>query len=658
MQKPVTFTLIVLATVAGRAAAEDDLYALEEQTFQEAAAVVGPSVVRIQTVGGLDQVGRLLTGTGPTTGVVVSEDGYIISSSFNFISRPASILVKLPDGRRFPAEQVATDHLKMLTLLKIDAEDLTPAPVAPKDSFRVGQWALALGRTYDAPRPSVSVGIVSALNRVWGKAVQTDAKISPVNYGGPLIDIHGRVMGILVPLSPREDEETAGVKWYDSGIGFAIPLEDIKAVLDRLKSGEDLHPGLMGIEMEGGGLVTGKPVIDRVRVESPADQAGLQPGDRITEVDGRPVDRQAEVKQVLGTRYAGEQITVTIDRDGESLRRELTLVDELVPYESAYLGILPVRERIGESSEGVAVRWVRPDSPADRAGLKARDRIVRFNGENVDDPASLLDLVGRLRPDDPASLVYRRDGEEHTAEVQLASVPERVPDELLPSVIPRAGESNDGQGDDEGAPQTGHFTVEMPNHEHSYWAYVPDDYNPNYRYGLMVWIHPGGDTMEAAMLNRWKSVCDRRGLLMIGPKAADVSGWTLNESEFVRDAVDEFMQGYSVDPARVFVHGFSDGGRFAYHLAFQHRDLFRGVAAVAAPVAERPPENDPDFRLQFHVICGGTDDVLPAVRASVEALRQLKYPVSFRAVEEHGHEYPPEEALRELARWADSLDRI
>ena len=91
---------------------------------------------------------------------------------------------------------------------------------------------MAVGRTLVGQvdqMPSVSVGIISALDRIWGKAIQTDAKVSPTNYGGPLIDLYGRVQGVLVPASPQAEGETAGFEWYDSGIGFAIPLEDINA---------------------------------------------------------------------------------------------------------------------------------------------------------------------------------------------------------------------------------------------------------------------------------------------------------------------------------------------------------------------------------------------------------------------------------------------
>ena len=91
----------------------------------------------------------------------------------------------------------------------------------------VGQWTIAVGRTFNQKEPNISVGVLSATNRIWSTAIQTDAKISPANYGGPLIDSRGRVLGVLVPLSPqKQGGEIAGAEWYDSGIGFAVPLVD------------------------------------------------------------------------------------------------------------------------------------------------------------------------------------------------------------------------------------------------------------------------------------------------------------------------------------------------------------------------------------------------------------------------------------------------
>src|SRR5580704_3638214 len=236
------------------ASSERSVDAAEEHAFRRAALSVGKSVVRIQTVGGADRVGGMLTGTAATTGVVVSDDGYIVSSAFNFVSKPSTILIHVEGEKPFAARLVATDHLRMLALLKIDASGLTPLRVDRGKKIEVGQWAIAVGRTYDSPEPSVSIGIVSALNRVWGKAIQTDAKVSPVNYGGPLIDVAGDGLGVIVPLSPSAKEETAGVEWYDSGIGFAIPMDDVLASAERLKKGKDLFPGILGVTMKEGGM--------------------------------------------------------------------------------------------------------------------------------------------------------------------------------------------------------------------------------------------------------------------------------------------------------------------------------------------------------------------------------------------------------------------
>ena len=194
---------------------------------------VADSVVRIETVGGLEKVDKVLVGTGPTTGVVVDPDGLIISSAFNFIQKPTSILVTLPGGKRLAAEIVARDYSRKVVLLKVDVEEPLKVPTAiPRDEMQVGQWTIAVGRTFGDEYPNVSVGVLSATNRIWGRAVQTDCKVSPANYGGPLIDIQGRVFGILLPLSPQGTSETAGSEWYDSGIGFCVPLVDVFVVLD------------------------------------------------------------------------------------------------------------------------------------------------------------------------------------------------------------------------------------------------------------------------------------------------------------------------------------------------------------------------------------------------------------------------------------------
>lgn len=630
-----------------------DLEAREEQAFKQVAALVAPSLVRIETVGGLERVEQILTGTGPTTGLVVSPDGYIITSSFNFISKPASILVTLGDGRRLPAAQVAIDKLKMITLLKIDAADLPVPQMAPRESFRVGQWALALGKTLDET-PSISVGIVSALNRIWGKAIQTDAKISPVNYGGALADVQGRVLGVLVPLSPQATGDVAGVEWYDGGIGFAIPLVDVYAALDRLKRGEDLFPGLMGITVKVEDIYEGQPAIDRVRYGSPAQAAGLKEKDSIVALDGHPIRRHAQMKHVLGNKYAGDKLMVTVKRGDEELSREMTLVDKLIPWESAFLGVLPMRDAAGDPpTTGVGVRYVVAGSPADDAGIARGERIMKFNGHDVASPAALLDLVSRERLGAKATLEVSSGDGRREVQATLTSLPETVPLDLRPAPMrAREGELADK------SLKTGHFSDKMPAHEHEYWAWVPEDYNPDYKYTLLVWLHPAGDTMEAAMVAAWKTICDERGIILLAPKAKQVSGWTPDEMEFIKDAIEEFNAKYSIDRARVVLHAFGSGGPVAYHTAFKYRELIHGVSVVGAPLQTPPPDNEPDYRLQLHLVSGENDPVHRGVTGTAKGLRELKFPVVHTTIPKGGHKYPPAIAVEEIAAWIDALDRI
>lgn len=645
--------LALLACLAQAPVAVAQVTSLDEQACKEAATLAEPSIVRIETVGGLDLVGNLLTGAGPTTGVVVSEDGYIITSSFNFVSRPSTVLVTLPDGRRFPANIIATDDWKMLTLLKIEESGLIPIQSADKGGFRVGQWAIALGRTYDTPFPSMSVGIISAVNRIWGKAVQTDAKVSPVNYGGPLVDIVGRAIGILVPLSPQSSGETAGVEWYDGGIGFAIPMQDIYAALPRMQAGDSLKRGLIGVGFTDMGPLAMEARIDRVRPVSPADEAGLEVDDVIVEADGRTIRRVSDLQSVLGTKYAGDELTLAVRRGEETLDVTLTLADELVPWESPWLGILPDREPAGTPAAGVDVRYIYADSPAASAGIQRGDRIVAAAGQEITTDAELLDAITHLFPYDSLELTIEREGQTQTVSAALGTIPEAIPDDLATVSIPAPPVP-----DVPPEYATGRFTTTLPGSEQEYWAYVPEQYNPDYEYALVVWLHPGGDTMEAELLRLWQTECNRRGIILVGPKAARISGWTPGEADFITGVIEQIMQTYTIDPARVVLHGQADGGAMAFQTAFRNRELVTGIATIATPLRTPPPDNDPDFRQQFYLICGSDDALLPPVSQTAAGLKTLKFPVILDEVSDHGEGYPPAETIEHLVLWIDALDRL
>ena len=205
------------------------------------------------------------------------------------MQQPASILVTFASGEQAPAELVAKDHSRMLVLLKArGVSGLTVPELVPADEIRVGEWAIAVGRTFRADRPNIAVGIVSAVDRMFGKVIQTDASVSTANYGGPLVDIRGRVLGVLVPIAPQSTSEVAGVEWYDSGIGFAVPLASIGPALERMKTGKDQYAGVMGIGLAPENPHGSPAVLATVLASSPAGKAGLKKGDPIVEIDGSP----------------------------------------------------------------------------------------------------------------------------------------------------------------------------------------------------------------------------------------------------------------------------------------------------------------------------------------------------------------------------------
>jgi serine protease Do len=318
----------------------------QQQVFHAALEAAAPGIVRIDTIGGAQPAGPsaqpggepaapgFRPADGPTTGLICSADGYILSSSFNFLRDPAVITVKLADGRRFVAKLVARDGPAGLTLLKIDATGLPVPHWAPRRELRPGQWALVTGYGHGGDTPALSVGILSAVDRLEGRAVQTDAKTSPVNYGGPLLDIEARVMGICVPKAGSATDELAGVEWYDSGIGFAIHADYIQDRLPRLKAGTNLQRGFMGVAFDSLAPVVDPSssaqapngVVLTAVPPGPAADAGLQPGDVITNVNGRPTPQRIDIRRELARLAAGDQITVTYRRGEQTATATLTLV--------------------------------------------------------------------------------------------------------------------------------------------------------------------------------------------------------------------------------------------------------------------------------------------------------------------------------------------
>ncbi|HYV38797.1 MAG TPA: PDZ domain-containing protein [Gemmataceae bacterium] len=674
-----------------------------EKAIKDAAKTVGPSVVQIQTQGGADIVvtspkGPVLRkGIGPTTGVIVDADGYIISSAFNFSNNPASIIVSIP-GQKEPvlAKKIATDTSRMLTLIKVEKTGLPVPKFVPVKELKVGQSAIALGRTLDFKAldqtrehpPSISYGIISALGRIWGKAIQTDAKISPVNYGGPLIDITGRVQGIIVPASPDGSDVTAGFEWYDSGIGFAIPMEDIMAVVPKLKKGKDLEKAALGVNMKGGNQFGVLPEIAKVAPGSAADKAGLKPGDIITEIDGKAVVNQAQIMHLLGPKYIGDTIALKYKRGKEEkaiAKLDLIAVTKEVKYQHPFMGVLAIRD---DPKLGVEVRYVYPKSPAEAAGIKTGDRIVKYGkakdkliGFKGDKRGrdELADFLNTLAPGSEIVLaVNGQDGKDKGAiTLKLNAMPgsspgseDIVPAKLLALASAKKAlaplETNDPNAkppkvDQDGKKaEIGMLKRTNAGGDRKYWIYVPKDYNPQISYAVVVWLHPPGkfadDDCEKTT-DAWDDFCTENKVILVGPLTEQDGGWTPSDTELVLEAVRDVTSRYTVDKNRIIAYGLGNGGQMAFHMAFKARDTFRAAATLGAVVTE-PTENVANQRLSFYVAGGDRDPVIKAIVQTRDRLINNRFPVFYRQFANRGREPLDDESFAELVRWIDSLDRL
>jgi serine protease Do len=660
MNRPQALLVLLAFTLTlPTAAAQDDLVLLEEFALRAAVKHVAPTVVRIETIGGRERVGNLLIGQGPTTGVIVSADGFIVSSAFNFVQQPASTLVTLPTGKRVPADIVARDRSCMLVLLKVESDEPLPVPTAvSQDAMQVGQWSVAVGRTYDQESPNLSVGVLSARNRIWGRAIQTDAKVSPSNYGGPLVDIRGRVLGVLVPLSPDSQGDLAGAEWYDSGIGFAIPLADINARLDRFKQG-DLSRGLLGISLKGGPNT--KPAeVAASQVKSPAYDAGIRAGDVIVECNGVSIQRSAQLRHALGRLYADDKVAIVALRDDQRIEFEATLVDELLPYDPPFMGILPARST-SLNSEGVPLRFVFPNSGAERAQLEPEDRITKIDNTPVGDTTALRQALLNHIVGDQVQLKIRRGNEELERALELSSLPTSVPAELPPAigtdVIGTDANGDDANDVDTEAPQIGVVDIQLPEEPNRCFAYVPSLGKQSY--GVLVHLMTPGDDDRDRLLEQWRPICDAFHLILVAPHPQNPQRWVPTEAEFVGKTIDFVTDRYEVDTRRIALLGRQSAGSMAFFVGLRAPEVVHGIAVVdaAIPPRLRPPTTDPVQSLAFYLAYGRESPVAERVRDNVEALQAMRHNVVVR--ESAGTvDALTDEQRTEIARWIDSLDRI
>jgi len=284
---------------------------------------------------------------GLGSGFLISSDGYIVTND-HVAGNATKIVVTMTDGKEYSAKVIGTDPTADVALLKIDASGLPSLRLANSDDVVVGEWAIAFGNPFGLfdinAKPTVTVGVVSNMGvnftqpdergeeRVYRGMLQTDAAISSGNSGGPLVNSNGEAIGMnTVIYSTAQSSRGAG----SIGIGFAIPINRVKRIIDRFKSdgviNRDFWTGMVVRSIDervskyyGLSVKTGV-IVERVINDSPADVAGIEPGDVIVEVDGLRIHRDEDVNVAILDGEVGKSIAMKVRRGDAEKSVTMTL---------------------------------------------------------------------------------------------------------------------------------------------------------------------------------------------------------------------------------------------------------------------------------------------------------------------------------------------
>lgn len=621
--------------------AADDLWVARARAVRVAVQQVADSVLTVELVGVAEPVAGEVAADAPTVAVAIDDQGHFVASTLVTRGNPTSILLVTPGGRRVVAKPVAQDHARQLLLLRAEeaisgAEDEVRPLILWDGEPIVGQTVIAVGRHPGSPTPTVSTGILSGMDRNWGLALQTDARVSSAFYGGPLIDLYGRVLGIIVPMVPdggAEDETS----WYDSGIAFAIPAQSLSNRLPRLLAGEDVRRGLLGIVAKESDPYVEVTEIAAVRARSPASRADLQAGDQIRSIDGIGVRSHREIKQLLGGRDAGESVRLEILRDGESLDKQVDLVDTIPPLAPQRLGITVAQRLVvgdeatepAEKEADAAQTWELTVSglvaglPAD-GQLQVGDQIQLLNGNPVDGLASLRSQVFAADPDQPLRISVQRGEEVAEVEVQTVAI-RSVDSTALPDSLTYVPEDEEvWEVQDFAVPDLGN-SAQLIGPRRVAGAPVPER---DTRLGLMVLLADPGDVDLKKLAAPWLEAARTQGTIicLVAPTAED--RWTPDEIDVPQRLAAAIRQNHPIDPVRQVLGGAGKGpgGALALAVAILRPGTFHGLFVrgdVRPPGGVRLRENDPAAPLQLWLVPG--DDGEPP-RWS-EALEKLGFPV-------------------------------
>jgi len=341
---------------------------------------------------------------GIGSGVIISPDGYIVTNN-HVVNGAVNVRVTMSDRRTFDAKIVGTDPLTDLAVIKIDAQNLASVPLGDSTKLRPGQTVLAFGNPLGF-RFTVTRGIISALNRPNpdpadrrkpGEFIQTDAAINPGNSGGPLVNAHGEVIGINTFLVSDSGSF--------SGMGFAIPAQIVRPVIDQLVRNGKVEHGYVGIAINDVTPENSKffnltksagAVVSQIEPDSPGAKAGLKVGDVITAINGKAVNDAGELQVEIGEKQPGTTVHLDLIRDGkqESVpvtleamghHGETTRADNETGKPRRGVGLDDVTPDVRQqlnlpaNVHGAVVDKVVPGSSAEDAGLQQGDVIVSVN---------------------------------------------------------------------------------------------------------------------------------------------------------------------------------------------------------------------------------------------------------------------------------------
>ncbi|MDR2214517.1 MAG: Do family serine endopeptidase [Nevskiaceae bacterium] len=366
---------------------------------------------------GAPRGGRGAPARGEGSGFIVTADGYIMTNA-HVVRGATDVTVKMTDRREYPAKVIGLDDRTDVAVIKIDGKDLPTVRIGDPTALKPGQWVVAIGSPFGMEN-SVTAGIVSAISRSlpgdpYVPFIQTDVAVNPGNSGGPLFNLQGEVIGI----NSQIYSQTGGYM----GLSFAIPIDVANGVREQLVSGGKVQRGRIGVGIQpvtaalADSFGLDRPrgaLVGSVEGGSPADKAGLKAGDIILGVDGRAVERDAELPSIISGVKPGKTVKLEVWRD-RGVKTMTVNVVELNPDETVasndqsggdsaaqtadVLGMkirsLAADERSNASTEGnLVVEDV--EGPAELAGVQRGDIILGVNGTRVKTQAELAAAAKR-----------------------------------------------------------------------------------------------------------------------------------------------------------------------------------------------------------------------------------------------------------------------